>query len=190
MLGCGREEEDGERGEQGREGDNGIGCWGMEEGEEDALVGRIGLEGVSGERDGEVEERGRWELGDSLEWEKGEKADWEGSTEQRYAAGADMVSWLAGREALPRPVALGTLGVRVMVERMVVRGREDEEAAKGEEEEVVEGLRKWAVEERGGAAEEAVVEIGELRLDEEGEDLHMPLAWVWICVWARDWVWF
>lgn len=152
-------------------------------------MGRIGLDEVSGER--EVEEWGRWELGDSLEGETGEKADWAGSTEQRYAAGADMVSWLAGREAMPRPVALGTLGVRVMLERMVVRGREDEEAGKGEEEEVVaEGLSKWAVEERGGAAEEAGVEIGELRLDEEGEDLHVPLAWVWICVWATDWVWF
>lgn len=165
----------------------------MEEGEEEALVGRMGLGRESGEREGEVEEWGRWELGDSLDWEKGEKADWEGSTEQRYAAGADMASWLAGKEALPRPVALGTLGVRVMLERMVVRGREDEEAGKGEEGEVVveaEGLSKWAVEEKGGAAEKAGVETGELTLDEEGEDLQVPLAWVWICVWVIDWVWF
>lgn len=49
-----------------------------------------------------------------------------------------MMSWFAGRVALPRPVALGTLGVRVMVERMVVRGREDDEAGKGEEEEEAE----------------------------------------------------
>lgn len=99
-----------------------------------------------------------------------------------------MVSWFAGRVALPRPVALGTLGVRVMVERMVVRGREDDEAGKGEEEEEAEreGLSKGAVEERGGAAEEAGVEMGELRLDEEGEDLPVPLAWVWV----KNWVWF
>lgn len=92
-----------------------------------------------------------------------------------------MVSWFAGRVALPRPVALGTLGVRVMVERMVVRGREDDGAGKGEEEEEaeLEGLSK-------GAAEEAGVEMGELRLDEEGEDLPLPLAWVWV----TDWVWF
>lgn len=154
-------------------------------------MGRRGLEGASGEREGEMEGRGRLELGDSLEEEKGEKADWEGSTEQRKAAGADMVSWLAGRVALPRPVALGTLGVRVMVERMVVRGRVDEGAGKGEEEVVVsKGLSKGAVEERGGAAEEAGVEIGELRLDEEGEDFPVPLAWVWIWVWAADWFWF
>lgn len=97
-----------------------------------------------------------------------------------------MVSWFAGRVALPRPVALGTLGVRVIVERMVVRGRDDEEPMKGEEEEVVEsdGLSNGAVEERGGAAEEAGVEIGELRLDEEGEDLPVPLAWVWIWIWV------
>lgn len=37
-----------------------------------------------------------------------------------------MLSWLAGKVALPRPVALGTLGVRVMVERMVVRGRDED----------------------------------------------------------------
>lgn len=61
-----------------------------------------------------------------------------------------------------------------------------------------EGLSKAAVEERGGAAEEAGVEMGELRLDEEGEDLLVPLAWVWIWIWiwvwiwlwATDWVWF
>lgn len=95
-----------------------------------------------------------------------------------------MVSWLAGRVALPRPVALGMLGVRVMVERMVVRGSEDEEAGKGEEEEEEEeeGVSKGAVKERGGAAEEAGVEMGELRLDEEGEDFPIPLAWLWICV--------
>lgn len=153
-------------------------------------MGRRGLEGGSGEREGEVEGRGRLELGDSLEEEKGEKADWEGSTEQRKAAGADMVSWFAGRVALPRPVALGTLGVRVMVERMVVRGRE-EETGRGEEEVVEsEGLSKGAVEERRGAAEEAGLETGELRLDEEGEDLPVPLAWVWIWVWETDWDWF
>ena len=42
---------------------------------------------------------------------------------------------MAGREALPRPVALGalgTLGVRVMVERMGVRGAEDGEGRKEE----------------------------------------------------------
>ncbi len=77
------------------------------------------------------------------------------------------------------------------MERMVVRGREDEGAGKGEEEVVVsKGLSKGAVEERGGAAEEAGVEIGELRLDEEGEDFPVPLAWVWIWVWAADWFWF
>lgn len=83
-------------------------------------MGSRGLGGDSGEREGEMEGRGRLELGDSLEEQKGEE---EGSTEQRKAAGADMLSWLAGSVALPRPVALGTLGVRVMVERMVVRGR-------------------------------------------------------------------
>lgn len=167
-------------------------------------MGRRGLEGGSGEREqvggsgereGEVEGWGRLELGESLEEEKGEKADWEGNTEQRKAAGADMVSWFAGRVALPRPVALGMLGVRVMVERMVVRGREEEETGRGEEE-VVEsvGLSKGAAQERGGAAEEAGLETGELRLDEEGEDLLVPLAWVWVWVWiwdwATDWVWF
>lgn len=57
-----------------------------------------------------------------------------------------------------------------------------EDAEKGEEGEVVEseGLSKGAVDEKGGAAEEAGVEIGELRLDEEGEDLPVPLAWVWV----------
>lgn len=44
---------------------------------------RRGLEGASGEREGEVEGWGRLELGESLEEEKGEKEDWEGSTEQR-----------------------------------------------------------------------------------------------------------
>ena len=97
-----------------------------------------------------------------------------------------MVSWLAGRVALPRPVALGTLGVRVIVERMVVRGRGDEEEAEKGEEEVaaLEELSKGAVEERGDTTEEAGVDMGELRLDEEGEDLPIPLAW------AADWVWF
>lgn len=115
---------------------------------------------------------GRLELGDSLE-EKGE--DWEGSTEHRNAAGAEMLSWLAGRLALPRPVALGMLGVRVMVERMVVRGREEDGAGGKEEVVVVPGrLSKGAeVEDNGGAAE---VEMGELRLDEDGEDLPVPLA--------------
>lgn len=159
-------------------------------------MGRRGLDGESGERAGEEGDGwGRLEFGDSLEGEKGEKAEWEGSTEQRKAAGADMVSWLAGRVALPRPVALGMLGVRVMVERMVVRGREDEEAGKGEEEVAVsEGLSRGAAEERRGAAEKAGVEIGELRLDEEGEDLTVPLAWawawVWVWVWVTDLVWF
>lgn len=150
-------------------------------------MGRRGLEGATGEREGEMEGRGRLALGDSLEEEKGEKAEWEGSTEQRYAADADMVSWLAGRVALPRPMALGTLGVRVMLERMVVRGREDDKAGRGEAEEEggLGGLVKGSVEDTGGRAEEAGVEMGELRLDEEGEDLPVPLAWVW----AMDWVW-
>lgn len=52
---------------------------------------------------------------------------------------------------------------------MVVRGSE-QEVPLGEE---VEG-------ENGGAAEEAEVDEGELRLDEEGEDLAVPLAWIWI----------
>lgn len=98
---------------------------------------------------------------------------------------------MAGRVALPRPVALGTLGVRVMVERSLAQGREDEdeEAEKGEEEVVVEGVSKWTLEERVGTVVEAGVEMGELRLDEEEEDLHVPLSWVWICVWMTDWVW-
>lgn len=83
-----------------------------------------------------------------------------------------MTSWLAGSVALPRPVALGTLGVRVMVERKVVRGRVDE----GEGAVVEEGLMS-------GVTEDAGVEMGELRLDEDGEDLAVPLAWLWICVW-------
>lgn len=95
-----------------------------------------------------------------------------------------MVSWFAGRVALPRPLALGTLGVRVMLERMVARGRVDDEAGKGEEEAELEGLSMGAVEESGGAAEEAGVETGELRLDEEGDDLPVPLAWL------TDWLWF
>lgn len=136
-------------------------------------MGRRGLEGASGERDGEA--WGRLELGDSL-GERGEKGDWEGSTEHRYAAEADRESWLAGKVALPRPVALGLLGVRVMVERMVVRGRVDEEARKGEEEVVAEGLSKGVVVGRGGAVVDAGVAIGELRLDEDGEDFPVPLA--------------
>lgn len=68
------------------------------------------------------------------------------------------------------------LGVRVMVERMVVRGRVDEEAGKGEEEVVAEGLSKGVVVGRGGAVEEAGVAIGELRLEEDGEDFPVPLA--------------
>lgn len=87
-----------------------------------------------------------------------------------------MVSWLAGSVALPRPVALGTLGVRVMVERMVVRGREEEGDGKGEEEVLAEGLSKEVLEVRGGAAEKAGVETGELRLDEVGDDLAVPLT--------------
>lgn len=78
--------------------------------------------------------------------------------------------------ALPRPVALGLLGVRVMVERMVVRGRVDEEAGKGEEEVVAEGLSKGVAVGRGGAVEDAGVVIGELRLEEDGEDFPVPLA--------------
>lgn len=50
-------------------------------GEEVDLAGRRGLEGARGEREGEMEGRGRLAPGDSLEEEKGEKA--EGSTEQR-----------------------------------------------------------------------------------------------------------
>lgn len=74
------------------------------------------------------------------------------------------------------------------MERMVVRGRENDGAERGEEDEEteLEGLNKGAVEEIGGGADEAGVEMGELRLDEEGEDLHVPLAWVAV----RDWVWF
>lgn len=89
------------------------------------------------------------------------------------------MSWLAGRVALPRPVALGTLGVRVMVERMVVRVREDEDSGKREEVvvEVAEGLREGGVEDRGSAAEEAGVKTGELRPDEQAN--LVPLAWVW-----------
>lgn len=41
----------------------------------------------------------------------------------------------------------------------------------------------------GAAEEEAGVEMGELRLDEEGDDFPVPLACVWICVWAVDWLW-
>lgn len=105
-----------------------------------------------------------------------------------------MVSWLAGRLALPRPLALGmlgVLGVRVMVERMVVRGREAKGAENGEEVVVVvvEGLNTGAGKE-GGAAEGAGVEMGELTLEEEGEDLTVPLDCVWIRVWVTDWVWF
>lgn len=96
-----------------------------------------------------------------------------------------MLSWLAGKVALPRPVALGTLGVRVMVERMVVRGRDED----GKDEEVGELLSIGPVEERAGAAEEAGVETGELRLDEDGELLAVPLAWMWICGGAADWYW-
>lgn len=87
-----------------------------------------------------------------------------------------MESWLAGRLALPRPEALGWLGVRVMLERMVVRGREDEVAWKGEEEEeavVTQGLNT-------GAEEEARVETGELRPEEDGDDLLVPLDCVWV----------
>lgn len=56
------------------------------------------------------------------------------------------------------------------MERMVARGSEEEE---------VEGGSREVLEEKGGAAEEAGV-VGELRLDEEGEDLAVPLACVWI----------
>lgn len=59
-------------------------------GEEAALAGRRGLGGASGEREGEMEGRGRPAPGDSLgeeeeeEGEKGEKGEKaEGSTEQR-----------------------------------------------------------------------------------------------------------
>lgn len=149
-------------------------------------MGRRGLEGASGERDGEgeMEGRGRLAWGESFEEEKGEKADGEGSTEQRYAAGADMASWFAGRVALPRPVALGTLGVRVMVERTVARGRVDDEDGKGEGEEEEEAAELEGPS-TGAAEEEAGVETGELRLDEEGEDLPVPLAWPT----GRAWLW-
>lgn len=83
-----------------------------------------------------------------------------------------MLSWLAGRVALPRPVALGTLGVRVIVERMVLRGTVEVEGG----ERLAVGLSNVEVEDRGRAAEEAGVDTGELRLEEEGEDLLVPLA--------------
>lgn len=35
---------------------------------------------------------GKVELGNSVEVDKGERVDWEGSTEQRYAAGANIIS--------------------------------------------------------------------------------------------------
>lgn len=47
--------------------------------EAEVLIGRSGLEGASGEQDGEVEGWGRLELGDNLE----ENEEEEGSTEQR-----------------------------------------------------------------------------------------------------------
>lgn len=56
-MGCCREEEEegGERGEPGRDGDTGRGCSGREIPEEGPLVGRRGLRGADGEREGEVE---------------------------------------------------------------------------------------------------------------------------------------
>lgn len=59
----------------------------------------------------------------------------------------------------------------MMVERTVERGREDAFMGVGEEERGGGG---------GGAVEEAGVEVGELRLDEDGEDFRVPLAWFWI----------
>lgn len=85
-----------------------------------------------------------------------------------------MVSWLAGKLALPRPVALGTLGVRVMVERTVGRGSDEEEEEGG-----AEGEIRGVLVGKGGAAEEDGVDVGELRLDEDGDDLAVPLDWVW-----------
>lgn len=79
---------------------------------------------------------------------------------------------MAGRVALPRPVALGTLGVRVMVERMVGRGREEEEVG-------AEEGSKDTEEDRGGSVEDTETDVGELRLEDEGEDLAVPLAWFW-----------
>lgn len=133
--------------------DCGTEAWGdsverVRDGDTDEVAGSRGLEGPRGEQDEEM-----LVLGDSLDPEYGEKEDGDGRTEQRKAAGADMTSWLAGRVALPKPVVvLGLLGVRVMEERMV-RG-------KGEAE---EGL--WRV------------KMGELTLDEDGEDLLVPFAW-------------
>lgn len=147
------EEEQGDRGE--------------EEAVEEALLGRRGLEGGSGERDGEVDD------------EKGEKADWEGSTEQRKAAEADMGTWMAGRVALPRPLALGTLETVAAVGTAATVGTE---GVKVKEERLVGRLRGEeveydAAEEKGGAPAE--LEMGELGLEEDGEDLMVPLAWFW-----------
>lgn len=97
-----------------------------------------------------------------------------------------MVSWLAGSVALPRPVTLGTLGVRVMVERMVGRVREDEMEGAGEEEVGAEGVGKEAEQDRGDAAEELEVEAGGLQLDSEVDNL----AWFWIWEWVTELVWF
>lgn len=96
-----------------------------------------------------------------------------------------MGSWFAGRVALPRPLetlkesgtqgtlgAEGVLGVRVKEERIVGRG-------------AVEAGGLDAAEERGVTADE--VEIEEQRLEEEGEDLLVPLAWfsLWLWFWLR-----
>lgn len=96
-----------------------------------------------------------------------------------------MGSWFAGRVALPRPLetlkesgtqgtlgAEGVLGVRVKEERIVGRG-------------AVEAGGLDAAEERGVTADE--VEMEEQRLEEEGEDLLVPLAWfsLWLWFWLR-----
>ncbi|KAG7278927.1 LOW QUALITY PROTEIN: hypothetical protein CRUP_024936 [Coryphaenoides rupestris] len=118
--------------------------------------------------------------------------------------------------ALPRPVALGTLGVRVMVERMGMPGRGAEkggEVGEGRKEEEEGGRKRKRRRERGegrkeegeggggaemeeeggrgggGAADEAGAEVGELRPEEEGDTLLIPLGWPWIWGRPEDWVW-
>lgn len=82
-----------------------------------------------------------------------------------------MGSWFAGRVALPRPLetlketgtlgAGGVMGVMVKQERIVRRWG-------GEE------VEMGASEERGGTTGDG--EIGELKLEEEEEDLVVPVA--------------
>lgn len=89
--------------------------------------------------------------------------------------GAKTGSWFAGRVALPRPLetlkesgtlgAGGETGLRVKEERIVGRR-------------TGEGVGLDAAEERGGTADE--VEMEEQMLDEEGEDVVVPLAWFWV----------